>query len=32
MAAEIIDSGEALRKLDALVELSQQLGRELAAI
>jgi anthranilate phosphoribosyltransferase len=32
MAAEIIDSGEALRKLDALVELSQQLGRELAAL
>lgn len=28
MAVEIIDSGEALRKLDALVELSQKLGEE----
>jgi anthranilate phosphoribosyltransferase len=32
LAAEVIDSGAALRKLDALVELSQQLGRETAAI
>jgi anthranilate phosphoribosyltransferase len=31
MAAEVIDSCEALRKLDALVELSQALGRETAA-
>jgi anthranilate phosphoribosyltransferase len=29
MAAEIVDSGKALRKLDALIELSQQLGHEL---
>jgi anthranilate phosphoribosyltransferase len=28
MAAEVIDSGAALHKLDALVELSQRLGRE----
>jgi anthranilate phosphoribosyltransferase len=28
MAAGIIDSGEALRKLDTLVELSQRLGGE----
>jgi anthranilate phosphoribosyltransferase len=32
MAAEVIDSGAALQKLDALVELSQRLGRETAAI
>lgn len=30
MAAEVIDSGAALQKLDALVELSQQLGQELS--
>ena len=29
-AAEVIDNGEALRKLDALIELSQRLGKELA--
>jgi anthranilate phosphoribosyltransferase len=28
MAAEIVDSGKALRKLDALIELSQKLGHE----
>jgi anthranilate phosphoribosyltransferase len=28
MAAEVVDSGEALRKLDALIELSQKLGHE----
>jgi anthranilate phosphoribosyltransferase len=30
IAAEVIDSGEALRKLDALVKLSQRLGKEMA--
>jgi anthranilate phosphoribosyltransferase len=30
MAAQVIDNGAALQKLDALVELSQRLGRELA--
>jgi anthranilate phosphoribosyltransferase len=30
LATEILDSGEPLRKLDALVELSQRLGQELA--
>jgi anthranilate phosphoribosyltransferase len=30
MAAGVIDNGEALRKLDALIELSQRLGKELA--
>ncbi|HZA24966.1 MAG TPA: anthranilate phosphoribosyltransferase, partial [Dehalococcoidia bacterium] len=29
MAAEIVDSGQALRKLDELIELSQKLGHEL---
>lgn len=29
LAAEIIDSGETLRKLDALIELSQELGQQL---
>ena len=28
MAGEVVDSGEALRKLDALIELSQKLGHE----
>jgi anthranilate phosphoribosyltransferase len=28
MAVEVVDSGEALRKLDALIELSQKLGHE----
>jgi anthranilate phosphoribosyltransferase len=29
LATEVIDSGEALRKLDALIELSRELGQEL---